>query len=140
MRVSRVPGSVGLGVIGMGRHGSRYVKHLLEGGRHGRHFFHGRGRLYKRLAVPGSQHIVEIGGMKTAGQGVRKVASLVRGAMVGVGHRISRGCRDLMSEHHGSRASELSQPTVPRWGIYGTVLQYHIPCPPLGNHRNISGL
>ena len=31
MRVSRVSGSVGLGVIGMGRHGSRYVKHLLEG-------------------------------------------------------------------------------------------------------------
>ena len=29
--MSRVPGSVGLGVIGMGRHGSRYVKHLLEG-------------------------------------------------------------------------------------------------------------
>lgn len=26
-----IPGSVGLGVIGMGRHGSRYVKHLLEG-------------------------------------------------------------------------------------------------------------
>jgi len=29
--VSRVSGSVGLGVVGMGRHGSRYVKHLLEG-------------------------------------------------------------------------------------------------------------
>ena len=29
--MSRVPGSVGLGVVGMGRHGSRYVKHLLEG-------------------------------------------------------------------------------------------------------------
>jgi len=29
--VSRIPGSVGLGVVGMGRHGSRYVKHLLEG-------------------------------------------------------------------------------------------------------------
>ncbi len=26
-----VPGSVGLGVVGMGRHGSRYVTHLLEG-------------------------------------------------------------------------------------------------------------
>ena len=26
-----IPGSVGLGVVGMGRHGSRYVKHLLEG-------------------------------------------------------------------------------------------------------------
>jgi len=26
-----IPGSVGLGVIGMGRHGSRYVTHLLEG-------------------------------------------------------------------------------------------------------------
>ena len=26
-----IPGSIGLGVIGMGRHGSRYVKHLLEG-------------------------------------------------------------------------------------------------------------
>lgn len=29
--MSRVSGSVGLGVVGMGRHGSRYVKHLLEG-------------------------------------------------------------------------------------------------------------
>ncbi|TAL10757.1 MAG: Gfo/Idh/MocA family oxidoreductase [Nitrospirae bacterium] len=29
--MSRVPGSVGLGVVGMGRHGSRYVKHLLDG-------------------------------------------------------------------------------------------------------------
>jgi len=29
--VSRVPGSIGLGVIGMGRHGSRYITHLLEG-------------------------------------------------------------------------------------------------------------
>lgn len=29
--MSGVPGSVGLGVVGMGRHGSRYVKHLLEG-------------------------------------------------------------------------------------------------------------
>lgn len=26
-----IPGSVGLGVVGMGRHGSRYVRHLLEG-------------------------------------------------------------------------------------------------------------
>ncbi len=26
-----IPGSVGLGVVGMGRHGSRYVTHLLEG-------------------------------------------------------------------------------------------------------------
>lgn len=29
--MSRVPRSVGLGVIGMGRHGSRYLQHLLEG-------------------------------------------------------------------------------------------------------------
>jgi predicted dehydrogenase len=29
--VGRDPRSIGLGVVGMGRHGSRYVKHLLEG-------------------------------------------------------------------------------------------------------------